>query len=582
MNNPLQVQKHPALTRVFATLLGLTCSIPAYAERFALLVGVSDYPVKPLNGPVNDVRAIQKVLVQRWAFKEKNIVSIVNREATRENILNTINKLYTQTHADDEVFIYLSGHGTSAEDNNSIVTLPTTTGAYIPYDIAKANSPDEISRHLIIGNRDLQPLLSKFDHGNRRVFVAIDACYSGNTVRGAFQKNALPTRAMGIKEILKSRGFGDDIPASAKPWQAAASSGNTATTPYPYQNIYYLSAAGEHEPAQDIPPDLLKIYPTLDGKPHGAFTDTLLRVLNKEIDSDSNQDGYTSYSELKQAVRNLMRIRGFDHTPQGLPTLAEDRANLAQRAVFGVGRESTAAVALAPRGNGDIGTGDGRLRLFVAPDLKSLQGELSTLSGLALTGQAAEMRLEKQGNGAILVSSAGDLIAAFATLDTAAITTALRAQSKVHQWLNTEVSAGFNLDFDMHGRGRGATAVAGESVGFSARTSEAAYLLIVDIDPYGLISVLYPYSAAELAPVPANQALNLIDMSVVRAPYGTDHVFAYAFDHLTDELRALQGKNFAIDQPLAGTFERLLTDKTLKKARATLTLVTTAAGGGIK
>jgi len=43
---------------------------------------------------------------------------------------------------------------------------------------------------------------------------------------------------------------------------------------YPYKNIYYLSASGEFEAAQDISPAFLSQYPTFDGKPHGAFTDT--------------------------------------------------------------------------------------------------------------------------------------------------------------------------------------------------------------------------------------------------------------------------------------------------------------------
>ena len=80
---------------------------------------------------------------------------------------------------------------------------------------------------------------------------------------------------------------------------------------------------------------MLERFPTIDGKPHGAFSDTLLQVLNNDINADIDNNGIITYSELKKTVRNKMRLRGFDHTPQGLPSLAEDKGKLASRGIFG-------------------------------------------------------------------------------------------------------------------------------------------------------------------------------------------------------------------------------------------------------
>jgi hypothetical protein len=305
----------------------------AHAERHALLVGIGDYHVKPLAGPVNDVAAMQQVLTDKWGFDEKNIKTILNKQGTKKNILAAIEQLFHKTQSGDEVFIYLSGHGTSASDKNLSTPLPTTSGAFIPIDIAGVKTMDQLIKKLVIGRNDLRPLLKKFDEGNRHVFVAIDACYSGNTVRGAFGKKRLDKRFIHVRDILPNRAFGDDLDfSSSSDWSAEENSNDHS---YPYKNIYYLSASGEHEPAQDIPPHMVDKFPTIDGKSHGAFSDTLLSILKNNIEADVDGDGVVTYSELKKTVRDKMRVRGFDHTPQGLPSLAEDTGNLSSKSIFG-------------------------------------------------------------------------------------------------------------------------------------------------------------------------------------------------------------------------------------------------------
>ena len=87
--------------------------------------------------------------------------------------------------------------------------------------------------------------------------------------------------------------------------------------PYPYQNTFYISASTENETAKDIRTDLLYLYPTVDGNPHGVLTDSLLRVLGGQTAVDTNSDGRWSQIELYKAVRSEVQRR-FRQTPQAL------------------------------------------------------------------------------------------------------------------------------------------------------------------------------------------------------------------------------------------------------------------------
>ncbi|HEY5603680.1 MAG TPA: caspase family protein [Gammaproteobacteria bacterium] len=601
---------------------------PAGAARYALLVGVGDYHVKPLAGPVNDVHQMEKVLSERWGFDKKNIAILLNKQGTKNNILAAIEKLYQRSQPGDEVFIYLSGHGTSASDKELSTPLPTTSGAFIPIDIADVKTMDELVKKLVIGKNDLRPLLNKFDEGQRHVFVAIDACYSGNTVRGAFGKKRLQKRFIDVRDILPKRAFGDEVGFSGGGEWGGTESG--ADNHYPYKNVYYLSASGEHEPAQDIPPNMVDVFPTIDGKSHGAFSDTLLKILNKDIDADVNGDGVVSYSELKQVVRDKMRVRGFDHTPQGLPSLAEDTGNLASRSIFGDGLPAQAAAgkddntkvnskkientklaaaspataAVTPNsGQASSGkppahnTSTGKtsatakpastqkinpagataLPLRIDKQLKEVAQRAGEIPAVTLVNDEPMLDVRKDGADVLFVSKSGDLIARLEKPTVNQIVEHIRHQAWAHQLVAAPFKQDFNVGLELYGSGKGSTALEGELLGFSVQSSEKAYILLIDIDPHGTVNVLYPYEPAELGPVEANQLLAFKDLSRVTAPFGRDYVQVYAFKEITEDFKALRGKSFSLGSPYVKNLERLIGSPNMPKARVSMELVTSKA-----
>ena len=77
---------------------------PCYATNYALTIGISEYPVNPLEGPTNDISAINQVLKNKWDFDDKNLVTLLNQQATKKNILEALNNLYHRSQPGDNVW----------------------------------------------------------------------------------------------------------------------------------------------------------------------------------------------------------------------------------------------------------------------------------------------------------------------------------------------------------------------------------------------------------------------------------------------------------------------------------------------
>lgn len=591
---------------LMSSLLMLSTIGTASATKYALLVGISEYHIKPLSGPINDVSLMKSILNKKWSFKKENIQLLLNKNGTKKNILNAIKRLDAISRSGDDIFIYLSGHGTSALDKNFSSPLPTTSGAFIPIDIENIKNKDELVEHLIIGRDDLKPLLQNFDNNGKNVFVAIDACYSGNTVRGLYKKQKLNNRFLSFNDILptldnaypknkkkpKTRSFGDDLNTidSNTNWRTASESNINI---YPYKNIYYLSASGEFEPAQDIQPNMLERYPTIDGKPHGAFSDTLLRVLDNDINADIDQDGFITYSELKKTVRNKMRLRGFDHTPQGLPSLAEDKGKLASRNIFGHGDKKqitkkmvvkkpvlnkltllTNTNSTKPKFN-KLKLTQLKLRIEIDKTLPKLKKLAKKINNIKIVSTRGQLEIRKKGDSVLFISHAGDLILSLYKPTTNRIIDKIRHQLWIKQLVEKPFKQDFNIDLDMFASGSGSTVVEGGIIGVAIKSSQTAHILVINIDPHGTINVLYPDSKSELIKLKAYKLLAFSELSKVIPPFGREYIQVYAFKNSSQDYRDLMSKKFNLNSPSAKILKRLLENEATIKARASLELVTT-------
>lgn len=98
----------------------LMVSFDAFAEKYALLVGIDAYPGShKLQGCVNDVSMMQNLLLKKFNFQSHNIVTLVDGQATRADIESAFQThLIRQVDSGDMVIVYFSGHGTKVPDDN--------------------------------------------------------------------------------------------------------------------------------------------------------------------------------------------------------------------------------------------------------------------------------------------------------------------------------------------------------------------------------------------------------------------------------------------------------------------------------
>ncbi len=546
-----------AFLRTLLLLIALFAQGPcawAAGKRVALLIGIADYPhlespQGSLQGPVNDVTALRAVLLERWGFAPADIRTLVDRQATRAAILDELRALEKRSSAGDEVFLFYSGHGTSALDSRISPPLPQGSGALVPsdYDPRSARPVDG----LIVGRSDLRPIIERLEAGGRRLWVVSDSCYSGNQVRSVFgERGPLP---------------GKFIPAPGPDLlrdMAGPAAAQAATLPaYPYRDTAWLSAAAEGEVARDIPTAALLSYPTFDGKPHGALADALLRVLGGTIDADYNRDGYLSWAEIHVAVSDFMADRAYGHSPQRLPGVNDDTGGLAQRAFLGQ-RISTAA-----------------RRPAATPALKLAQlgrdggavAALQRIRGVELlpaSASGAEVNVRSEGKNLVLYSAGGDTLAQVAGGEPQRLVGHVQqlAWARRLRQLGHQGSRGL-LDFQVQPASFGGNFRIGECIHFVVKPDRASTLLVVNVDADGLVSVLYPDTPNETQPLRAGEPRTIPgaapqDRVAVTDPPGMDLLFAFAFDRPPSGVeRLLKLKKVDPTDPRLAIIEGILADR---------------------
>ncbi len=540
--------------QVASIVVFFTLSILCQAANHALLIGISDYPGKSsdLEGPVNDVFSMQEVLQQKWNVQPAHLNTLLNEQATRENILQALNDLYRRTTKDDYIFVYFSGHGTSAMDLKNNLPLPHQTGAFIPHGVPQVIVyPKAYVQQLIVGRRDLRPIFNKFDTRGNQVLVVMDACFSGQAVRGlpSLPKRYLPSKSVDDPMLA----LGDDFDADA-----AFDENALVEEPYPYRNVFFLGASGENETAADIPLKLVDFYPTIDGKAHGAFTDKLLRVLHGRLHADNNQDSQLAYAEIHQSVRSAMEVANIPHTPTRLPVLQEDASGLGQRALFDT------KLSIAPPGS-----------ISFTVDARELNNDVqSSLNRLGIIQKdlGAHLKLIKAGEDVQLANSTNDQIKFLQKPTTDQIVRAVTTQKRIHDWMYYPTVSHFNLYGSLTSNrnqivvSKGSVYRFGEELGFSLKADEDAFLIIMHVDVDGLISMIYPYQKSEVIKQTKNSLVDLPSIARVQAPEGRDYIQFIALKNWPKQLNSIIGKSFRINSNDAQTLYSILSDASIEKA----------------
>ena len=224
----------------------------------ALVIGNSDYKSLPdLNTTIADVEAMSEILQERYGFE---VTKLIN--ATRYDILSTLNELRSTLTEDDNLLIYYAGHGELDEVNNR--------GHWLPVDAEETSTANWISN---IAITDILNAMSV-----RKVLVVSDSCYSGSMTRSTLARL--------------------DAGRSEKAWK------NWLKLVVEQRSRLSFSSGG--------------LAPVLDGGggKHSIFAKALLDAL---ASNNTVIEGRQLHTQVAQAVSYAASAAQFDQAPQYAP-----------------------------------------------------------------------------------------------------------------------------------------------------------------------------------------------------------------------------------------------------------------------
>ncbi|MEO1375854.1 MAG: caspase family protein [Cyanobacteria bacterium J06635_10] len=258
-------------------------------RKLALLVGIN-YPnnndLNSLRGCVNDVDLQEQLLINRFKFKQNDILRLTTEESkhkqpTRNNILNAFEEhLIKQAKPGDVVVFHFSGHGYRLRDPNPIQNCSNQqfndeyNSTFVPVDDTLNGSPQDIM------GRSLFLLISALKTNN--VTVVLDSCYSGGGTRGNYQvrsaiRNNINTLEPSQEEIAYQQRWMNQLGISENEFARRRCNGVAKGV--------ILAAAQRDEEALDA---------QFDGFYAGAFSYAMTQYLWQETDSVKNAIAYIS------------------------------------------------------------------------------------------------------------------------------------------------------------------------------------------------------------------------------------------------------------------------------------------------
>jgi hypothetical protein len=254
-----------------------------------------------LDGCKNDADLMKQVIISHFSFPEKNVVEIVNLEATRNRILECLENLLKKSDSSDIAFIYYAGHGSQVKNSMSS-EKDNKDESMVPVDTWKEGVSD-------IRDKDLAKIFNRFVDKGVKLTVIYDCCHSGSIARGIY-----PSKSRFIAESN---------------YDSKDNSSPIAPETRRKSGYLIISAAQDNEFAQEQFDDY--------DSAHGAFTLSLVKALDQQSVTASVQN-------LFSGLRAILKSNGktqepvlagdasrFDQTLFGL-----DRSKLSDRMQFPV------------------------------------------------------------------------------------------------------------------------------------------------------------------------------------------------------------------------------------------------------
>lgn len=488
-----------------------------WAKKIALLVGVSQYanPSHNLQGPEYDVRAWQELLQKNFAVPASDIVVLLNDKATKNNILQELDRLQKRSQAGDEIIIFFSGHGTSALDKGQLIPLPQGTGAFVTHE-----------KQFLIGRTDIFPRLLALDK-DRKIWLISDSCYSQNMARSMNQNlvdNKIETPK--AKYIPVQRG---EILSRLSGLEKQTLQQLESSIPaYPYQNTVTLAAASEGEVALDLPGS-----DTFDAQPHGALTNALIPILMGQNFADFDGNRTLDANEVHYALTQQLRSMSLAQTPQLLPSSVEDKHSLRLKSFLGSGQKNL--MTMRPVTNGS------RLKVFLAKSVPaSLQDQLKNNPNLEImsTAKQYDIAITAQAKYFEFFDAKNESIGRFTDFSDVQ---AKLSQEQFNWSLKNILLKKQNgvMELELLPNRFGSFYEIGEKLRISMKSPRSVYLVLLVINSKAELSVIYPTQSKEWKIKVAHQVQLIPDSDFFTAtpPSGVDYLHVMAWSEMPEGLK---------------------------------------------
>src|SRR5258708_37100944 len=101
---------------------------PHYQNSWALVIGINEYAhMAPLGIACADAESVAEVLVGELGFPKKNVVILLDGEATKTKIMERFLS-FDKLGPDDRLFVFFAGHGITVPGH------PGPVGYLVPLD----------------------------------------------------------------------------------------------------------------------------------------------------------------------------------------------------------------------------------------------------------------------------------------------------------------------------------------------------------------------------------------------------------------------------------------------------------------
>ena len=211
-------------------------SLKRRGTAYVLIAGVDEYanPRFNLRYAVADAREFGETLLQKQTklgnFSRVEVIPLLNREATRANILEALARLAGKegettgvapavlnriktAEPEDAVIVYFAGHGTAQKTR--FYLIPHDLGYDGPIDGLDESGLNTLLTHSI-SDRELEQAFEHIDASD--LLMVIDACNSGQALESE-EKRRGPMNSKGLAQLAYEKGL--YILTAAQGYQAA-------------------------------------------------------------------------------------------------------------------------------------------------------------------------------------------------------------------------------------------------------------------------------------------------------------------------------------------------------------------------